>query len=610
MASFGWGDIVEVAALCWNDVADTELAIAVHVFSMLSWVPMCAFRCCHSVTANAFELWASQPVPHVELSWVRVPKKWHNDCLRFLGQHCRNARQLAVWETPHFGERQLLRLVCGMRLLESLEVDTTSFGGSFTDPQRLLDRLAKYLPRLQHLVISFRHDCPSERVTLEVRALAWLGRRLLTLDLGAVAVRVAGGTRTLAACCPLLERVSIQLCQQQVQPLDAANPSDLAQGCARLQELDLAPVDWDDRVLEGFATKAPNLRSLILRHIAPGATSMLLAPLLALSMPEHGISGLAGLHLALHARSDPDRAIFWLEAISRLQGLRSLCLDYAAPLRLGEIVTALTLGSGAETAFGSKSDESGVCPVLASLTIHGCHGVDDASLESLVRGCRQLELVRIFPDSWREVGEVSDEGLRFLVQGLPRLRSLAVSSCLPVLFSDIQALPPEATPVSTFRLRSLSLFAPLSNETCRAVSDWRCLRHLWLGPHKLMQCGVASDCLIDDDGLQSVVEVCNQLMDLTVASRLITDTGVASTLLGCRELRRLRLGGRGITDESLKLLAGLSQPRMERFSLWFSGVTAEGLREAGVDVPWTYFDVELADPSESSCSHRFTGSPR
>ena len=63
-------------------------------------------------------------------------------------------------------------------------------------------------------------------------------------------------------------------------------------------------------------------------------------------------------------------------------------------------------------------------------------------------------------------------------------------------------------------VRSLSLFAPMTNgflET-RLWSSWRrllscggwvrfasmshrCLRHLWLGPHKLMQKGVSAECL-------------------------------------------------------------------------------------------------------------------
>jgi len=567
-----WEEIVQ-AALSWKDVADSELFIAVHVFSMLSWAPMCAFRACHSVTANAFELWAGQPQQHVALSWVHVPINRQSDCLRFLGQHCRNARQLTICDTTRFGERQLLRLVCGMRLLESLEVDAPSFGGDFPEPQRLLDRLAKYCPRLQHLALSFRPENPSCRTSLELRALAWLGRRLLTLDLGAVAIRVWGGTRTIAACCPLLQRLCAQLCQQS-DPRDAVDPVDIARGCSNIQDLDLAPVDWGNKIVEDFTTQAPGLRRLVLRHVALDATAALLAPLVALGRASQ-VGGLVNLHLALHARSDTGRALFWLEAISKLKQLRSLCLDYAAPLTLKDILSSLT------------SSSEGHCSLM-SLTVHGCHGVGDAALGHLAACAPKLEQVRLFPDSWRQVGSVT-YGLRILVEQLA-LRSLALSSLSPLdgnqAFDSARAL----------RMRSLSLFAPMTNGflQTRLWSSWRCLRHLWLGPHKLMQKGVSAECLIDDVGLQSVVETCSMLRDFTVASHRITDEGVRLMLSACRELCRLRCGGCGITDASLQFLATLTQPRLERFSLWFSGVTSQGLHQAEEDMPWTYFDVDIS----------------
>eukprot|EP00439_Symbiodinium_sp_Y106_P040487 s2879_g4.t5 len=947
-----WEEIVQ-AALSWKDVADSELFIAVHVFSMLSWAPMCAFRACHSVTANAFELWAGQPQQHVALSWVHVPINRQSDCLRFLGQHCRNARQLSICDTTRFGERQLLRLVCGMRLLESLEVDAPSFGGDFPEPQRLLDRLAKYCPRLQHLALSFRPENPSCRTSLELRALAWLGRRLLTLDLGAVAIRVWGGTRTIAACCPLLQRSRLmkqllslcaQLCQQS-DPRDAVDPVDIARGCSNIQDLDLAPVDWGNKIVEDFTTQAPGLRRLVLRHVALDATAALLAPLVALGRASQ-VGGLVNLHLALHARSDTGRALFWLEAISKLKQLRSLCLDYAAPLTLKDILSSLT------------SSSEGHCSLM-SLTVHGCHGVGDAALGHLAACAPKLEQVRLFPDSWRQVGSVT-YGLRVLVEQLA-LRSLALSSLSPLdgnqglscvwtaytcspngaagrmlqlvtelpglfrrgadadvvgaaagglvsrLFEDpfdeceyrlrrledfvaelnrkgwdfpetpidiaapskrhdvesafLQAVPdkgleihevwktawefchsdckeckdealvrhmavqavcrrfavvecwlrerlgnlkpqrkdlvvflpvlraeleklkavlaavtagssgaealtakalaardraearyaaaaasvtslaqrgpnrqppsrpsppsPSSSPVPSpgpassphsplppiqppssavegiqrwvesvrqtgsvaassndrdwrrqldflragltgtkavclspdkgprlpslsrkvsvnledcpicleplrppkqmhvpliplpcghsfhaacasqqkafdsaraLRMRSLSLFAPMTNGflQTRLWSSWRCLRHLWLGPHKLMQKGVSAECLIDDVGLQSVVETCSMLRDFTVASHRITDEGVRLMLSACRELCRLRCGGCGITDASLQFLATLTQPRLERFSLWFSGVTSQGLHQAEEDMPWTYFDVDIS----------------
>ncbi|CAJ1448731.1 unnamed protein product, partial [Effrenium voratum] len=563
-----WEEIVQ-AALCWTDVADSELFIAVNVFSMLPWAPMCAFRACHVLTANAFERWAAQPQQQATLSWVRIPNRWQSDCLRFVGQHCRNVRHLAVFETPHFGEKQLLRLVCGMRFLEFLEVDASSFGGNFPDPQRVLDRLAKYCPRLQHIVISFRQEVPSERTTFEVRTLAWLGRRLLTLDLGAVAVRIWGGTRTIAACCPQLQRLGAQLCHQT----DAIDPNDIARGCP-IQELDLAPVDWDDRVLESFVTQAPYLRRVVLRHVEPHATAMLLVPLVAFCRTANS---LVSLHLALHARTDRGRANHWLQAVSHMQHLRSLCLDYAAPLGLAEIISSL--------------GHSPSCTELVSFTVHGCHGVDDDALQQLVWWSPRLEQVRLFPDSWREVGTVSERGLLTMVKQLP-LRSLAVSSRCQILDSQSKAMFNEQG-----HIRSLSLFAPLSNSALsyKQCIGWRCLRYLWLGPHKLMQRGVGAECEVDDHGLQLVVQSCHLLQDLTVASCLVTNAGFACALLACRELRRLRLGGAGITDDSLHLLATVAQPRLERLSLWFSGVSSSGLLQARAEMPWTYFDIEVAD---------------
>jgi len=454
-----------------------------------------------------------------------------------------------------------------------LEVDAPSFGGDFPEPQRLLDRLAKYCPRLQHLALSFRPENPSCRTSLELRALAWLGRRLLTLDLGAVAIRVWGGTRTIAACCPLLQRLCAQLCQQS-DPRDAVDPVDIARGCSNIQDLDLAPVDWGNKIVEDFTTQAPGLRRLVLRHVALDATAALLAPLVALGRASQ-VGGLVNLHLALHARSDTGRALFWLEAISKLKQLRSLCLDYAAPLTLKDILSSLT------------SSSEGHCSLM-SLTVHGCHGVGDAALGHLAACAPKLEQVRLFPDSWRQVGSVT-YGLRVLVEQLA-LRSLALSSLSPLdgnqAFDSARAL----------RMRSLSLFAPMTNGflQTRLWSSWRCLRHLWLGPHKLMQKGVSAECLIDDVGLQSVVETCSMLRDFTVASHRITDEGVRLMLSACRELCRLRCGGCGITDASLQFLATLTQPRLERFSLWFSGVTSQGLHQAEEDMPWTYFDVDIS----------------
>eukprot|EP00913_Durusdinium_trenchii_P015042 g14107.t1 len=296
---------------------------------------------CHHLTANAFEHWAAHPQPRVTLSWVRIPLQWQSDCLRFIGQHCRNA----------YG----------------LESNSMSRNAGFDT----VTGLAKYCPRLQHLVMSFRPDVLSERILFEVRTLACLGRRLLTLDLGAVAVRIFGGSCTIAACCPRLQRLSVQLYQFQA---DAADPSDIAQGFLLRpagQDMDLAPVDWDDSILEGFMTQVPHLQRLVLRHVAPHATATLLMPLVAFSSQVSTTSGLLHLHVALHARSDPARATSWLQAISNLH-LQSLCLDYAAPLTLEEVISSLRVGH-----------PEGSLRALASLTIHGCHKVDDEALERL-----------------------------------------------------------------------------------------------------------------------------------------------------------------------------------------------------------------------------------
>lgn len=566
--------------LSWGDVVDAELAIVVHMLSMLCWAPMCALRACNTIAAEAFEMWAEQPISTAELSWVRVPVHRRTDCLRFLAQHCRNVRHLTVAETAHFNERSLLRLVCGMRLLESLDVSAAPFGGAFPEPQRLMDRLAKYCPRLQHLSITFRDEASSHRLTLEVRALAWLGRRLLTLDLGAVAVRIAGGSKTLAMCCPQLERLAAQLYQNRTQPLDAILPSDLSRGCLRLQDLDLAPIDWDDALLEQFVAEAHHLQSLSLRHVVPDASPQLLLPLMMKEQPRlaRAGAGLVSLHLALHARTDSSRAMAWLGTVAEIPRLRSLCLDYAAPLRLFAIAEALC-GSTA-----SEGQRGRLCGCLAGLTIHGCHGVDDDAVCSLSSAFPRLEQLRLFPDSWREVGDVSDQALRVLLQRLPKLRSLAVGSHEALLV---------APDLPGVRARALSLFAPLGDDACRVLSAWRCLRHLWLGPHKLMQHGIGTESTISDDGVLLIADGCWQLTDLTVASRQVTDLGAGAVLRSCRELRRLRLGGRGITDATLVLLGSLSQPRLERFGLWFSGITSDGLQRAADDMPWMYFDVDL-----------------
>jgi len=579
--------------VCWCDAIGVELNIAANVLSMLSWAPMCALRSCHVAAAQALELMAAQPMARVELSWVRVSDYWQSDCLSFVSQHCRNVQQLAIHETAKLSERMLLRLVCGMRQLESLEVGASAFGGAFPEPQRLLDRLAKYCPKLQQLAITFRHYDPSDRHVLSVRALAWLGRRLLSLDLGAVPVRVPGGTRTLAACCPLLERLCAQLCQQQARQIDLVSPSDLSRGCPRLAELELAPIDWDDSALSQFAAEAPQLRALALRQVAPHATPALLAPLLLVPQGQ-----LARLHLALHARTDALRAKSWLVDIGGLHSLRSLSLDYAAPLRLHDIAHALLGGGG----IAPPGDICELAPPpgnvavrghrrgLESFTVHGCHSVDDIAVRWLILACPELEVLQAFPDSWRDVGDVTDAALRALLEGLPRLRVLTIGSRAKLL-----STPP--TEVSGGCIRSLSLFAPLDDTGCAvaATGTWGCLRHLWLGPHKLMERGVGAECLITDAGLAIVVGHCPELLDLTVASLHVTDAGATSALRTCRELRRVRFGGRGVTDAMLAFLKGLPQPRLERLTLWFSGVSTAGARRAEEEMPWTYFDVEVSD---------------
>jgi hypothetical protein len=71
---------------------------------------------------------------------------------------------------------------------------------------------------------------------------------------------------------------------------------------------------------------------------------------------------------------------------------------------------------------GQTSGGVGCCD-LTALTVHGCHGVDDMAISLVTKLFPKIELLRIFPDSWREVGEVTDEALATLVRQLPRLRS-------------------------------------------------------------------------------------------------------------------------------------------------------------------------------------------
>lgn len=565
--------LCDLGAVCWNAVVDSEINIVVQVLSLLCWPSMCFMRGTNSVALQAHELMTSQVVPYAELSWVRVPESRQRGCLRFLAEHCRNAQSLAIREPAHFNERLLLRLVCSMRCLESLEVDASPFGGAFPEPQRLLDRLAKYCPRLQHLELSFRHEAPAGLHVLAVRSLASLGRRLLTLDLGSVSVEVPGGTKTIAACCPQLQRLCAQLSQRQSNHEDAVDPADLSRGCPHLVDLDLSPIDWSDTMLEQFMASSMQLQSLAMHRVALYATVLFLAPLAS--------SALVCLHLALHARTDTERALRWLEDVARLESLRSLSLDYAAPLLLADIT-----GAALEALGGARRDDS---RGLTALVIHGCHGVTDASLSALAARCPRLEKLRILPDTWRNLGEVTDTGLLSLTRGLPRLRVFATSSQLPVLSDSYEGCAPS--------LRMLSCYAPLDDRACAVVSAaWKSLRFLWLGPQKVMQAGVGVGSSISDAGLTLVAQSCPLLLDLTVASLCVSNEGAEFTLKNCHELRRVRLGGRGVTDAVLDVLRGLRQPRLERFALWYSGVSADGARVAQEAMPWTHFDIEVLDP--------------
>merc|ERR1719446_61615 len=115
-----------------------------------------------------------------------------------------------------------------------------------------------------------------------------------------------------------------------------------------------------------------------MRQVALHASTSFLAPLVASSSST--CSGLLSLHLALHARTDSERAACWLQHISSLSSLRSLSLDYAAPLLLKDIAK---LGQG--------------LPCLTSLTVHGCHGASDDAMLAVASAFPLLQQLRLFP---------------------------------------------------------------------------------------------------------------------------------------------------------------------------------------------------------------------
>lgn len=555
-----------------RELLAAEPALLAQVFPLLCWSEAAALRSSHRGADEAFELMAAATPPEkAEICWVRVREEDHVGCLRFVANYCRNAQRLVITDSARFGEQALLRLVCGMRSLEALEVDAPAFGGGFPDPQRLMDRLAKYCPQLQHLSIALRCAAPTEHASLDSCVLQGLGRRLLTLDLGVVAVRIIGGSRTLACCCPQIQKLCVRLHQRPADHEDVVDPLDMAIGCPQLADLDLAPVEWDDQNLRQFAAQAPNLKGLALRTVARTKASPALVSGLALLAP-----GLKTLRLSLFARSDPVRAECWLLGVASLSSLRSLCLDYGAPLRFAWLVEHVLAVIGAN---------------LLTLVVHGCHGVGDAPLLATASVCPELHQLRILPDSWRVIGEVTDACVLALSAQLPQLKAFAVGSQRRLFGASdgVQMLLSERAPT---KWRSLSLFSPLDDGACTLAWFLPRLEYLWLGPYQVMQPGVCVSSAITDAGLILIAARCAALEDLTVASLHITDAGFTAALYGCRNLRRLRLGGRGITGSALRTLAEQSQPRLERLSLWFSGVSAIDEREAAESMPWCHLDIE------------------
>jgi hypothetical protein len=188
------------------------------------------------------------------------------------------------------------------------------------------------------------------------------------------------------------------------------------------------------------------------------------------------------------------------------------------------------------------------CPLLDSLSLRWCAGLNDESLVTVAAGCPQLRELVIANST-----SVSDVGLRAVATDCRHLEHLDLRNCQRVTDASLVAVGascpfltslrvinnPHVTDVGICAIAAgCPLLRQLSLEDCSAVSDASLEaagEHLPL----LHTAGFAGAGRVADPGVRALAHGCPQLRNICLASTSVGVPGVEAIVTGCRNLREL-----------------------------------------------------------------------
>ncbi|KAJ4839322.1 hypothetical protein Tsubulata_018136 [Turnera subulata] len=230
------------------------------------------------------------------------------------------------------------------------------------------------------------------------------------------------GLRAIARSCPSLRALSMW----NLPAIEDGGLSEIANGCHLLEKLDLSHCSSiTDKSLVAIANNCPNLTDLVLESCPRIGNEGLIAVgqrcpnLKSVSIKNCPAIGDQGIAGLVSS------ATFVLSKV-KLQGLNITDVSLAVIGHYGKAVTDLVLTSlpnVSERGFWVMGNGQGL-QKLKSLTVTSCLGVTDNGLEAVARGCPNLKQFCL-----RKSAFLSDNGLVSFAKAAGSLESLQLEEC-------------------------------------------------------------------------------------------------------------------------------------------------------------------------------------
>ncbi|VFQ60751.1 unnamed protein product [Cuscuta campestris] len=371
------------------------------------------------------------------------------------------------------------------------------------------------------------------------------------------------GLKAIGRCCPSLKSLSLW----NIPAITDEGLSEIATGCCQIEKLDISQCPGvTDKSLTLIAKRCPNLVSVSMESCLNIGNESLQAlgqhcpNLTTVTVKNCPLVGDQGL-ASLFASAGTHLAKV------KLQSLNVTDLSLAVIGHYGVALTDLTLvglQSVNERGFWVMGNGQGL-QKLRSLAVASCLGVTDPGVEALGKGCPNLKQI-----CFRKCPSLSDNGVVSFVKAATPLESMVLDECHRITQAGFFGI----------LLLSCGKLKALSFSNCFGIKDLGFWNPVSLSPCKSLRSLSISNCTGFNDATLSILSrICPNLVHVSITGlHGVTDHGLLQIVQNCDAgLVKVNLSGCvNVTEKTVLPLVKLHGETLELLNLEGCGRVTDG----------------------------------